>query len=104
MPDSESRMRMRAYSRDYMRRREREGREHINRAKDRPCADCGVRYESHVMTFDHRPGEGKLFSIGARAGRSISVLDAEIAKCDVVCANCHAARTHAWRARDSQPG
>ena len=56
-----------------------------------PCADCGER-DVLVLEFDHR--RDKLFEIGKglhdRSWQSI--LD-EIAKCDVVCANCHRRRT-----------
>lgn len=67
----------------------------IQAAKDRPCADCGIQYPYYVMQFDHRDAGEKEFNvgnIGPTAGRQ-KLLD-EIAKCDVVCANCHAERTH----------
>lgn len=59
-----------------------------------PCADCNGSFPFYVMDFDHREGEVKLFDVsnGAlRFGRA-KVL-AEIAKCDVICANCHRIRT-----------
>lgn len=64
-------------------------------AKDCPCSDCGVRYPYYVMDFDHR--EGKKFQIGSRGTRTIGMMLAEIAKCDVVCANCHREREHQRR-------
>lgn len=66
----------------------------IRAAKDRPCVDCGVRYPYYVMQFDHI-GE-KDFTIGLAARRSISParIAAEIERCEVVRANCHAERTH----------
>jgi hypothetical protein len=72
----------------------------IREAKDVPCMDgtmCGgKRFPPHIMQFDHVPGRGKKdFSIGSE-GRSFSeqkVKD-EIAKCDVVCSNCHDDRTY----------
>ena len=70
----------------------------IREAKDRPCSDCGRRFPFYVMDFDHRDRAEKLFNIGADALRgrcSIESLKREIAKCDVVCANCHRERTHA---------
>lgn len=77
----------------YMRRRA-----VIDEAKDKPCMDCGVKYPSYVMQFDHRDPATKSFGIGPRGtGRSVEALLAEIAKCDVVCANCHAERTHQQR-------
>lgn len=64
-------------------------------AKDVPCMDCGVAYPYYVMTFDHVVGE-KLFPISLRKGQmSLTQLRAEIAKCEIVCQNCHHERT--WR-------
>lgn len=62
--------------------------------KDGPCVDCGIRYPYYVMQFDHVKGVKK-FDIG-RGGvnRRLEVLMEEIAKCELVCANCHAVRTH----------
>lgn len=60
-----------------------------------PCADCGRTFHYCVMDFDHRDGETKLFNVSSawlRAGRQR--VEDEIAKCDVVCANCHRLRTH----------
>ncbi len=72
----------------------------IRDAKSVPCADCGRLYPYYVMDFDHRPGEYKLFAVSAAVTsvrRSLEALRAEIAKCDVVCANCHRERTHQRR-------
>ena len=65
----------------------------IRKAKDKPCADCGKVYPYWVMHFDHL--RDKEFHISTE-GRSVTEerLWAEIAKCEVVCANCHAERTH----------
>lgn len=68
-------------------------REIIRTAKDRPCADCEGKFHYAIMQFDHRPDEIKLYTISQMVSRATSVLLAEIAKCDVVCANCHAMRT-----------
>jgi hypothetical protein len=71
---------------------------------DRGCADCGYREHPAALEFDHRPGEEKLFNIGEQMGnRSMDVLWAEIAKCDVVCSNCHNIRTHTRRIRLDVP-
>lgn len=48
------------------------------------------------MQFDHVPGRGpKLLNLnyGAVVTKGIKTLEEEIAKCDLVCANCHATRT-----------
>ena len=66
--------------------------------KSQPCADCGQVFSPEAMHFDHRPGSEKLRDVAnlARNHARRKVL-AEIAKCDLVCANCHAARTAARR-------
>jgi hypothetical protein len=70
----------------------------IRTAKDVPCADCGVRYPTYVMQFDHLDAAQKEFNIGPMGPtRGRARLLAEIAKCEVVCANCHAERTHQRR-------
>ena len=58
-----------------------------------PCTDCGES-DPVVLEFDHLDPKAKSFTIGGSiSDRSWqSILD-EIAKCDVVCANCHRRRT-----------
>lgn len=60
-----------------------------------PCMDCGGVFPPHVMDFDHRDPKAKSFSLLADHTllKSRAVLEAEIAKCDIVCANCHRIRT-----------
>jgi len=59
-----------------------------------PCMDCGGRYPHFCMDFDHRDPETKLFNVSvlAHRGGKQKLLD-EMAKCDLVCANCHRIRT-----------
>ena len=59
--------------------------------REHPCADCGED-DPVVLEFDHL--RDKLFGIskGLTDRNWQDVLD-EIAKCDVVCANCHRRRT-----------
>lgn len=64
----------------------------IRNLKSKPCTDCGSMFHPICMDFDHTKGE-KLFNITAGARRPLSVLMAEIEKCEVVCANCHRLRT-----------
>jgi hypothetical protein len=55
--------------------------------------DCGRTFDPYVMDFDHVRGK-KAFTIGlAREAVSIARLMEEVAKCDVVCSNCHRLRT-----------
>ena len=71
----------------------------VRHAKSKPCADCGQTYPYYVMDFDHREGEHKVLEIAKLIhSRSIRRILAEIAKCDVVCANCHRKRTFARQA------
>lgn len=58
-----------------------------------PCADCGVSYPAVVMDFDHVRGtkEANVSQLVRRA--SWARIEAEIAKCEVVCANCHRLRS-----------
>lgn len=65
----------------------------ILEAKDVPCEDCGVVYPSYVMDFDHRDPAQKRMSVPQAANYGVKALLVEIAKCDVVCANCHRERT-----------
>jgi hypothetical protein len=59
-----------------------------------PCMDCGFQYPHYVMDFDHRPGVEKKFQMGSLSKvPSMEALKEEIAKCDIVCANCHRHRT-----------
>lgn len=74
-------------------------REMVYAAKARPCMDCGVEYPHWVMDFDHRNPIDKDVDIatGIARGWSEARLLAEMAKCDLVCANCHRNRTHQQR-------
>ena len=70
------------------------GKKIIADAKDKPCADCGGKFPGCVMDLDHRPGEIKSFEVATQGYyQGVAALNAEIAKCDVVCANCHRIRT-----------
>lgn len=67
----------------------------VNKAKDVPCADCGIKYPSYVMDFDHLDPALKIKNVSLLKAHSLEKLYAEIAKCEVVCSNCHRIRTHA---------
>jgi hypothetical protein len=69
--------------------------ERVNELKARPCADCGVQYPPYIMDFDHVTGE-KLDDVCGLRRRMMEweKIAAEVAKCDVVCSNCHRARTY----------
>jgi hypothetical protein len=56
---------------------------------EHPCVDCGEN-DPVVLQFDHVRGV-KLNDVSRMitGGSSLAQIDAEIAKCDVRCANCH---------------
>ena len=73
--------------------------------ENRPCADCGGRFHHAAMAWDHLPGSVKVMEVSRLMEKTHSkrrVL-AEIAKCELVCANCHAVRTFERRGV-AQPG
>ena len=55
------------------------------------CADCG---RHAAMEWDHLPGSEKVAEVSTlfRRGR-MRALRTELAKCELVCANCHAVRS-----------
>jgi hypothetical protein len=59
--------------------------------REHPCVDCGEA-DSIVLEFDHLRDKKFSISEGLQSRNWQSVLD-EIAKCEVVCANCHRRRT-----------
>lgn len=68
----------------------------VDSVKRMPCTDCGGKFPSVAMDFDHVKGE-KRWSIaaGIRLGRQWEEIAAELEKCVLVCANCHRVRTWA---------
>lgn len=61
------------------------------------CADCGYNAHPAALDFDHVRGI-KLFGVGKGIlSHTWAQTLAEIAKCEVVCANCHRVRTHVHR-------
>jgi hypothetical protein len=66
----------------------------LEKLKSGPCVDCGGTFIPRAMHFDHRDPTTKKYNISvlASANRVKAILE-EVAKCDLVCANCHAYRT-----------
>jgi hypothetical protein len=68
--------------------------EWVNEMKSQPCMDCGGTFPPVCMDYDHVRGEKRrsvtrmIHELYSRA----SILE-EIAKCDLVCSNCHRIRT-----------
>ncbi len=58
-----------------------------------PCKDCKIQYPYFVMDFDHISNK-KIIVSKVINGGSWKKTKAEIAKCDLVCSNCHRLRTY----------
>jgi hypothetical protein len=71
----------------------------IREHKSKPCADCGVQYPYYVMDFDHRQSETKVINLANASRMTRPKILEEIAKCDVVCSNCHRERTYQRKIR-----
>ncbi len=60
---------------------------------ERGCVDCGYNCYAEALDFDHLPGVEKTKNIALMWGWAWEKVLAEIAKCEVVCSNCHRHRT-----------
>lgn len=66
----------------------------LDRLRSVPCVDCGGSFPSCAMDFDHRDPAAKKYVVRRmRTRTTVEVILAEVAKCDIVCANCHRLRT-----------
>lgn len=59
----------------------------------RPCYDCGGMFPTECLEWDHMPGAKKLFAVATCKMFSLECVLDEIAKCQLVCSNCHHIRT-----------
>jgi hypothetical protein len=71
--------------------------EYLGGLKSVACADCRRRFPPEVMDFDHVRGQKARNVSQLRLRVGAARLEAEIAKCEVVCANCHRQRTYGVR-------
>jgi endo-1,4-beta-mannosidase len=58
------------------------------------CSDCHEHYPHYVLDFDHLPGHTETMKVADVVDYSWDRIVAELAKCEVVCANCHRIRTY----------
>lgn len=88
----------------YQERNRARRREWLNALKSGPCADCGQTFPPVCMDFDHL-GDDKtqIVSRLVYANASKATVLAEIAKCDLVCSNCHRIRTFLTRKQCGAP-
>lgn len=68
------------------------------------CAECGENHPA-TLQFHHRDPQKKDFVLSAavREGYSIERIKREVAKCSVLCANCHAKLHHEWARQNKKP-
>ena len=79
----------------YIRARNAEMRARVQQLKKAPCTDCQNTFPPCCMDYDHVRGIKSYTISGLIAStRSWSTILTEIAKCDLVCANCHRIRTY----------
>jgi hypothetical protein len=71
----------------------------IEQKTNNPCVDCSGFYPYYTMQYDHLPQFEKLFNLAKfqTYTNDLEVVKAEIAKCELVCGNCHSHRTHTRR-------
>lgn len=62
---------------------------------ERGCVDCGYNAHPEALEFDHSDPTSKAFNVSTNWSRRWEDVLAEIAKCEVRCANCHAVRSKA---------
>jgi len=64
---------------------------------DTPCTDCKKSYPWYIMDFDHLRDKKYSLRLMVQHGYSLNTIRKEIEKCEIVCSNCHRARTHQRR-------
>lgn len=62
---------------------------------ERGCAECGFNAHPAALQFHHRDPEQKLLGVATLANKAWERVEEEIAKCDVLCANCHSIHHYA---------
>lgn len=65
----------------------------IRELKQGPCKDCNESFPPCAMDFDHVDGKSIQVSEMIRMKSSLDAIQREIAKCELVCSNCHRIRT-----------
>jgi len=76
-----------------------EERAHANRVwvwsytSERGCTDCGTK-DARVLEFDHVNGKEETVALMMRDSLLEDLVEEVTKRCEVVCKNCHAIRTH----------
>ncbi len=64
---------------------------------ERGCLVCGFKGHPDALQLDHLPGVTKVDKLADMCNLKWSTVLKEIAKCQVLCANCHAIETASRR-------
>lgn len=74
----------------------------ISARKSKPCLDCKREFPPYAMEFDHRDPTQKLYNVATmrRSRMAFTLIEQEMAKCDVVCATCHKIREYGPKGRN----
>lgn len=64
---------------------------------ERGCMDCGYNAHPAALEFDHLHSKVRNIGLMRNGAWSLEAVMKEIAKCEVVCANCHRIRTETRR-------
>jgi protein-arginine kinase activator protein McsA len=78
-----NRKKIRDRNRDYVR----------NIKESNACTDCGKNYHYSQMDFDHLNDKKHTIARLASSEASLKTIKQEMAKCELVCSNCHRLRT-----------
>jgi hypothetical protein len=65
-----------------------------NEKLKRGCACCGYNASAYALDFDHIDASTKICDVARMATRNLDKIQKEIAKCQVLCANCHRIKTN----------
>ncbi len=89
--DRKGKQKYRGYCKDCANKIEKERykkkKDYINNQKNQ-CAKCGEN-RTYVLEYHHKDPSQKDFTIGAAKKGSLALIQDEIDKCVVLCANCH---------------
>ncbi len=90
------------YYAEYQRKRMQKIRSAIAEYKlERGCALCGFKGHPDALQFDHLPDADKAGNVSGMTNHGREKLTAEMKKCQILCANCHAIIT-AERRREAR--
>ena len=79
----------------YVKARRQRNKDFLNAYKlEQGCARCGYNKVAVALDFHHRDPADKSFPMAQAYRKGQKTIEAELAKCDVLCANCH--REEEW--------